>query len=56
MINRIKRWLSKKGLIKLKVIEGNNRFYCPLCLSDIEKVAGGSTIRCQKCNTKIYFY
>lgn len=56
MLNKIKKWLSKKDIIKLRVIEGNKRFYCPLCLSDIDKVARGPTTRCQKCNTKIYFY
>lgn len=53
MINKILRWLAEKELISLKLIKDNKTCYCPLCLSDIEDIAGDSTLQCPTCGAKI---
>lgn len=54
MIKLFFMWLSKRGIIKIRALMSNSNYYCPLCLSDIEKGTEES-VRCHGCGTKVYF-
>lgn len=54
LFSRLKKWLSDKKIIRLKILADNNNNYCPLCLSDLDTTEGGTVISCPTCKAKIY--
>ena len=54
MITIILKWLSKKGLLRLRVLKDGNGCYCPMCLSDIKVIPITHPVKCEVCDILIY--
>lgn len=54
MLIKIRKWLSDRNFIKLRVIKDETASYCPICLSNIDENTGKDIEKCPACGAKLY--